>query len=95
MFCCRPTGTPPEAVMFEDLEQQYKFTKNSEDVVDRIYTVGPRKSKRYYLLILLLHFSGATSFQDMPKFEGNIYPTYRETFVRCGLFLTTRSGNVR
>lgn len=71
--------------MDDELEVQYDFTCHQENAVGRIYKFSPREGKCYFLRTLLLHVPDATLFSDTRKFEGNIYPAYRETGLRRGL----------
>ncbi len=52
-------------------------TKNTMNIpVGRMYSVLPRAAERYYLRVLFLHVSGATSYEDIRTVKGEL----RETF---------------
>lgn len=70
----------------ERKEEQFGFVREGEIAVERIYTVCPRKSERYYLQTLLLHVFGATSFAVMRTVENEVYPTYRKVSLQRNLF---------
>lgn len=84
-FRCRSAGIQQEAAMDKGLEQQYDFSKHPKNIVGRIYMVIPREVEHYYPRTILHYIPGATSFQDMRKFESNTYSTCRETSMRQGL----------
>ncbi|XP_066935754.1 uncharacterized protein [Clytia hemisphaerica] len=54
-------------------------------VISRMYNAGIREGERYFLRVLLLHVPGATSFEYLRTFDGEIYPTFREACLARGL----------
>ncbi|XP_066916947.1 uncharacterized protein [Clytia hemisphaerica] len=54
-------------------------------VISRMYNASIREGERYFLRVLLLHVPGATSFEYLTTFDGEIYPTFREACLARGL----------
>ena len=50
-----------------------------------VITLNARQSELYFLRMLLYHKVGATSFQDMRTFEGEVQATYQEVCKKMGL----------
>ncbi|ONM04331.1 DNA helicase-like protein [Zea mays] len=53
--------------------------------VGRIVSAHPAEGERYYLRVLLNHVRGATSFESLRTYDGNVYPTFREATEKRGL----------
>ncbi|AQK90529.1 hypothetical protein ZEAMMB73_Zm00001d008728 [Zea mays] len=53
--------------------------------VGRIVSAHPAEGERYYLRVLLNHVRGATSFESLRTYDGNVYPTFREAAEKRGL----------
>ena len=45
--------------------------------IGRIYAVYPSDPERWNLRLLLNNVTGATSFEDLRTFQGQIYPSFR------------------
>jgi hypothetical protein len=56
--------------------------------IGRVHFVSPRDTVRYHLRILLHHVPGATSFQDLRTYNGEVYATYQQAAQRRGLLAT-------
>ena len=55
-------------------KQSQKLTKRQNRIVSgRINSVNPKKSERFYLILLLNHVKGLTSFQDLLTVDGIYY----------------------
>ncbi|XP_066935326.1 uncharacterized protein [Clytia hemisphaerica] len=54
-------------------------------VISRMYNASIHEGERYFLRVLLLHVPGATSFEYLRTFDGEIYPTFREACLARGL----------
>jgi ATP-dependent DNA helicase PIF1 len=50
--------------------------------VGRIVSAHPVEGERYYLLVLLNHVTGATSYVDLRTVDGVTLPTFREAAER-------------
>ena len=53
-----------------------------------MYLVSPRQRERIYLRLLLLHVSGATSFEDLKTVENVTYSTFLEAALARNLNAT-------
>ena len=62
-----------------------KRFQNRSNVVARMYSVSPRDRERFYLMMLLLHVKGATSFEALRTFEGVIHDRYESACRARGL----------
>ena len=54
--------------------QQYEFSIPQERVVEKMYSISPRKGEGYFLRTLLLQKSGVTSFETLKFHEGVQHP---------------------
>ncbi|KAL7322346.1 hypothetical protein PS15p_212248 [Mucor circinelloides] len=54
-------------------------------IIGRMYTVSPKDIEKFHLRLLLMHVPGATSFEDIRSFEGQVYPTFRAAARARGL----------
>ncbi|XP_053100132.1 uncharacterized protein LOC128322591 [Hemicordylus capensis] len=60
--------------------------RGAEKVIGRMYSVNlPSDPECYCLHLLLLHVSGAVSFEDLRSVNGNVYPTFLEAAKIRGL----------
>lgn len=59
--------------------------KRARKIVGRMYHVSPRDVELYHLRVLLLYVKGATSFEDLKRYEGTEYRTFAEACVARGL----------
>ena len=64
-----------------------------EQVVGRMYNISPRERERYFLRTLLLNRAGAICFTDMRSYEGDQFPTFRETSCAMGLLSNDQAIN--
>lgn len=53
--------------------------------IGRMYTVSPRNIEKYHLRLLLLHVSGATSFEFLRTFEGHLHSSFQAAARARGL----------
>ena len=53
--------------------------------IGRIYAVYPSDPERWHLRLLLNNVTGATSFEDLRTFQGQIYPSFRLAALARGL----------
>ncbi len=60
----------------------WKKRANYDDsVIGRMYNVSAQEQERYYLRLLLLHVTGACSFDDLKTFNGITYGTFRDAAI--------------
>ena len=55
--------------------------------IGRIYAVYPSDPERWHLCLLLNNVTGATSFEDLRTFCGQVYPSFRLAALARGLLL--------
>ena len=56
----------PNYYVFDEKCKMWNVRKKfKKQVLSRMYLVSPRRRERFYLRLLLLHVSGATSFEDL------------------------------
>ncbi|XP_066920182.1 uncharacterized protein [Clytia hemisphaerica] len=84
-------------ILYPDIPYDYVFIKSRNGnkwkvrerghgtVISRMYNAGIREGERYFLRVLLLHVPGATSFEYLRTFDGEVYPTFREACLARGL----------
>ncbi|XP_066934760.1 uncharacterized protein [Clytia hemisphaerica] len=84
-------------ILYPDIPYDYVFIKSRNGnkwkvkerghgtVISRMYNASIREGERYFLRVLLLHVPGATSFEYLRTFDGEIYPTFREACLARGL----------
>ena len=53
-----------------------------------MYFVSPKDQERFYLSIHLLHFRGATCFEDLRAIDNKILPAFYEAVIACKLIKT-------
>lgn len=57
----------------------------------RVYRISPKQQDCFYLRLLLLKVMGMTYFDDLKTFNGETFPTYRETSLKRYLLRGRRS----
>ncbi len=62
----------------------YDFSVPRTRVVSRMYNISPREGERYFLRTLLLHNSGATSFDNLRLHDGVQHQTFHDTCCAMG-----------
>ncbi|XP_057297346.1 uncharacterized protein LOC130627125 [Hydractinia symbiolongicarpus] len=67
--------------------------RGGEKIVTRLYCAQPSEGERFYLRILLLHVPGATSFESLRTFNGELFPTFREACLARGLLQDNNEWN--
>ncbi|XP_044596944.1 uncharacterized protein LOC123273568, partial [Cotesia glomerata] len=55
------------------------------NALGRLFTVNPRHTECFYLRLLLVNVTGPLSFQDIPKVNGQQYPSYKDACLALGL----------
>lgn len=55
------------------------------ELIGRIYTVSPKQAECFFLRTLLHHVKGPQSFNDVKRYQGHIYPTFRDACLARGL----------
>ena len=50
-----------------------------------MYSVSPKEGERFYLRLLLLHRSGAKSFEELRTVDGTLYSSFREAALAMNL----------
>ena len=68
-----------------DRDNKWKCRQQGERVIGRMYSVSPRDTELYHLRLLLLHTTGAYSFEDLKKINDEIYQTFVDAAKRRGL----------
>ena len=59
--------------------------RGGSNVIGRMYSVSPQDTERYHLRLLLLHVSGATSFEHLRTVDGQVAATFQEACRLRGL----------
>lgn len=75
----------PEHYVFNAKCQWVIRQRGQETTIGRMYPVNMRDTERYFLRLLLLHVTGATSFDALRTFNGQIFPTFYEAALARGL----------
>lgn len=82
------------AYTYTEVVEHYRYVKKSNEfvkrkqyrrILGRMYHVSPRDVELYHLRILLLYVKGATSFDDLKTYEGNLHRTFAAACVARGL----------
>lgn len=93
----RQNQSDPEArtIKYADFPEKYtwkaqakKWSKRQRaggNAIGRMYYIPPSRGDVYYLRLVLLHKSGARSFEDMRTHNGVLHATYREVCSAMGL----------
>ncbi len=70
--------TPLHFVFNKSKKEWQPRKRGSTNIIPRMYSVSPKDMERYCLRLLLLHVPGATSFEDLRRFNGYFAPTFKE-----------------
>ena len=57
----------------------------AERVIGRLHGAQPSEGNRFFLYLLLLHVTGAQSYEDLLTVDGVLYESFREAAVALGL----------
>ncbi|CAF4560566.1 unnamed protein product [Rotaria sp. Silwood2] len=68
-----------------DRDNKWKRRQQGERVIGRMYSICSRDTERYHLRLLLLHTTGACSFEDLKKVDDEICQTFVNAAKRRGL----------
>ena len=63
----------------------HRLDPEAQNIVTRMYYVSPKRRECFYLRILLLHVTGATSYEDLKKYNGQEYATFCDSCKARGL----------
>jgi hypothetical protein len=85
------------SILYSNIPQHYIFDRKrriwtprqrgGETTIGRMYSVHlATDTERFCLRLLLLHVSGATSFEDLRKHNGELCATFKEAAQKLGLF---------
>jgi len=67
-------------------DKNRKWTKRKHGFkIGRLYYVNPIEGERFYLRILLMIVTGATSYKDIRTYKGTVYQTFKEVCAARGL----------
>lgn len=83
----------PEHFIWNQQDKICTIRKKKCNVIDRIVTVNPIDSERYYLRLLLNHIRGATSFQHLKNVNSIETSSFREATQLHGLL--ERDDNIK
>ena len=75
----------PENFVFERKTGWKRRQRGGSKVIGRMYTVSVTEGERYYLRLLLLHITGATSFEDLRTVHGTTFPSFKDACIEMGL----------
>ena len=74
-FKLNETNEDPHQYLYTEIPTYYVFNKthrkweerkqSGDKIISRMYYVSPKESERFYLRMLLLHVSGAKSFEEL------------------------------
>ena len=70
--------------------RKWKRRARPSPIISRLYFVHPRDAERFSLRLLLLHVTGAQSYQDLRTIDGVVHATFRGAALACGLLDTDR-----
>ena len=59
--------------------------RGASKIISRMYNASIKEGERFFLRVLLLHIPGATSFDYLKTYEGNILGSFREACIARGL----------
>ena len=59
--------------------------KRGERMIVRMYDVPPSMGELFYLRLILLHRTGATSYEDLRTVSGTVHETFREACQAMGI----------
>ncbi|CEP12471.1 hypothetical protein, partial, partial [Parasitella parasitica] len=92
-----PHDLQAKETLYPDFCENYTFHKNQNPrvwkprrsgfggTIGRVYTVSPKDIEKYHLRMLLYRIPGATSFQDLRTYNGEIYHSFQATARAMGL----------
>ncbi|CAI2201237.1 861_t:CDS:2, partial [Funneliformis geosporum] len=72
---------------------KWNHRKNATGVIGRLYMIQPIEGKRYYLRILLIHVTGATSFDNLKTVNKQICRTFKKACTYLGLLQNNNKWN--
>ncbi|PWZ28212.1 hypothetical protein Zm00014a_038889 [Zea mays] len=75
----------PTKWRWEDKTRSWKPRHAKEGKIGRIYYVHPSTGERYYLRMLLMIVKGATSYEDLRRYNNILHPTFKEACRARGL----------
>ena len=77
----------PKHYVFDEKHRKWNLRqRGAEKTIGRMYSVSlGADPERFCLRLLLLHISGATSFQDLKSVNGVVHTTFKEAAMQCGL----------
>jgi hypothetical protein len=84
-------------ILYSDIPQHYVFDnkhriwtprqRGAETTIGRMYSVCVQSDiERFCLRLLLLHVTGATSFDDLKSYDGRVCASFKEAAQKRGLF---------
>jgi hypothetical protein len=78
----------PQHFVFDNKNRKWKRRQRGADTtIGRMYSVNlSSDTERYCLRLLLLHVTGATSFEDLKTYDDEIFDTFKKAAQRRGLF---------
>ena len=81
------TDIPEHYVFHERTRTWQRRQRGADRIIGRMYSVSLASDiQRFCLRLLLLHVSGATSFEDLRTVHGITYPTFKEAAQHRGLY---------
>ena len=76
----------PEKFVFDRSAKKWKRRqRGGQNVLGRMCSVSPADIERFHLRLLLLHVTGATSFDNLKTVEGEVCSTFKEAARRLHL----------
>jgi hypothetical protein len=84
-------------ILYSDIPQHYVYSnkhgkwtprqRGENKTIGRMYSVNlASDTERFCLRLLLLHVRGATSFEDLKTYDGQVFDTFKEAAQKRGLF---------
>ncbi|VDP02557.1 unnamed protein product [Heligmosomoides polygyrus] len=90
-FQLNQTDPTARTLLYREIPEHYRWNQRRwekrrrfEKAIGRMYTVSPREEERFYLRIMLLYTSGATSFESSKNVHGTQYGTFKEAASAAG-----------
>ena len=81
--------------LYHEIPQHYTFNqqgkkwtrrlRSTAPIIGRIYQVQPSDPQGFALRILLLHWTGVTSFEDLRTVNGHVHATFKDAARAMGL----------
>ena len=76
----------PYNYVFDTTRKAWKVrSRGGNKIISRMYSASPKEGERFYLRVLLLHLPGATSFDFLKTYNGQLFPSFREACLARGL----------